>query len=133
MVLDAVDEAIHDIIGKESPIVEGLGLPEASGSDVFIPTSEPCEIETPTPRSTTFSSRKRLGNSEDDDLTSLKKKLLEVEIISHKIDIRKKQIELYKLEIEVGLPPSEFTKTIYIEKEKNLLETSSRILDLDDY
>ena len=139
MKLDFVDEAIHDIIGKDSPVVEGLGLPEASGSDVFFSIEPPVPVAQ-TERSSTISSRKRKRQEvqlqDDDDIITLKKQLLKAEIYKTKVDAYKSKIEIYKLEIELGLPPSEFTEQIYIEKEKNLdaeENLEKRILNLDCY
>jgi len=113
MQLDEADEVILDIIGKESAVLNGLPIPESSGTnealtvlEEAIPNTSVEENEqqgnflsSPQPSVPT---RKRKVGVRDEELVELKKKLF-------KIEIYKKSLEVFELESKLGLPQSEFT------------------------
>lgn len=95
--LDELDDAIIEILGNESPIIDGIGLPEADGMvhEVIVDVEKGEENK----KSNKLSASKRKRIPFED----LKKELLETEIYKNKLKI-------LKLEKEMNLEISKFTK-----------------------
>ncbi|XP_050295751.1 uncharacterized protein LOC126735715 [Anthonomus grandis grandis] len=105
---------ILDIVGKESPIICGLGVSESFEVAQTQSTETPVPNETVHPSghecgpSTSRKARKRKvveSTGESDDKNEKPK--LQIEHI--KLQIYKTKLEILKLEKDLGLPFSEFT------------------------
>jgi hypothetical protein len=84
---DEVDLIILDILGSDSPMIEGLAVPEPSGSNLIQPISMAIPSESPqsaptvpsfepqatTPPSNSTKQKKRVNPSLDDEETVLRK------------------------------------------------------------
>lgn len=142
-VLDEVDLIILDILGKNSKVVDGLGLPE-SGCNIMLASESETEAvdditsdkwkNPPPPISITatekihdtisacsssihnssFGSRKRKSKSES--VPSNKKvcanEAEELRVELFKAEIYHRKLQILKLEKELGLPYSAFTRDI---------------------
>lgn len=100
--LDDVDQAILDIIGTDSPVVNGLDLPETGGDPGLV-----AQAERDRQARNICAKKRSLRNdsANESEMNRLKKELL-------RIEIHKTKLEILKLENELGLPCSKYTKSI---------------------
>jgi hypothetical protein len=147
-IYDDSDKIILEIIGKDSPALDGLSIPESCGKDIpdntIIPevengiedklstvdehvcnasVSSGCSGPGTVNKNTPPSNRKKMKRTVkfvDDDLLKLKKKKIQEQTLmfEEKKELAKREkykldLELYKLENELGLPPSKFTERFY--------------------
>lgn len=124
--LDEIDDMVLKIIGKDSPVIEGLNMPESSGSNVNLPTIDNPTPPTPSPhengpessrprKKSRFSVCETKISEEFNDLKKQKIRL-ELELATNKIEIAKRELdlEIFKLERELNIQqPSNFTLPFY--------------------
>lgn len=115
---DEVDEAIYDILERDSVVLDGLNLPESNVGSVSIlesverstekdvPIITSCILEK-TPTHNTCKRRKlsHPSSSSSSEMTEMKLELLRVETYY-------RRLKALKLERELGIPPSPITSTV---------------------
>lgn len=127
-----------DIVGTDSPVLDGFPIPEPSGTDEAV-LSRPVEQqqqqqvvheESPPPvpqappsrgavaKSRNFSRKKTAKDVNDIEALKCQKMILEMELLKLKIDLTerekyKSEIQLYSMEKEHCLPPSAITSYLY--------------------
>ncbi|XP_047988873.1 uncharacterized protein LOC125228371 [Leguminivora glycinivorella] len=131
MKYDASDDLIITIIGKESPVINGIDCAESSGSsapqsaELFSVETE-CNLEKdvaqspkvlPTPiKKKLASTRSSEGEKISNEILQLKKRKLELEIAKLERENYKLDLELMKLEKELNVTrPSKFTLPLYMQ------------------
>ncbi|XP_008482107.1 uncharacterized protein LOC103518796 [Diaphorina citri] len=122
MVMDAVDQVILDILERTSPTVQGLEIVESYGSPPHLTSYEPETEDVDDPQPSTSStpipppSKRRRSSSSlkepHSELLDLEKKRIEQQLRLGKLEEYKYTLECVKLEMELGLPPSDFTGAI---------------------
>lgn len=128
--LTAVDNAVLDIIGRETPAVVGLDCPETWQDEPVVatslnPTSSVETLITCTSNSKTQSSKickeakqsklKREVAVEEEKNLRCKKLKLQVELLEKECYL--KSLNILKLERELGIPCSNFTKDLTVDAE----------------
>jgi hypothetical protein len=110
--MTAVDTMILDIIGRESPIVEGIavgetGRPIRSQSPAHLPENNTCASEhaEPEPEATRRLTKKR-------SLTSINYEKAENMNELLKLEIAHRKYQILQIELECGLPRSDWTKDL---------------------
>jgi hypothetical protein len=108
---DEVDLIILDILGSDSPMIEGLAVPDPPGSNLIwaismafpespqsilsVPSLEP---QSPSPISNSTKQKNRVNSSLDDQESILRKKRIEVQIEDLELDHIKKKLEIMEYE-----------------------------------
>ena len=125
--MDEADELVLEIIGRRSPVLDGINVPEPSGSDsssVDAPenndeesfeASEDGEIihhkhprEKPGPKS---------GRSAKlDFLAELKAERMQEQLEICKREKHMQELQIFKLEKELRMGPSEFTRKFHVQE-----------------
>ncbi|KAL1493886.1 hypothetical protein ABEB36_009570 [Hypothenemus hampei] len=98
--LTEVDNMVLSIIGKESPVICGLGVAES--------------FEKPQDQSSKGGKRKRVTdkNASTDNESAIKEEKLTLQVEYLKLKNYRTKLEILKLEKELQLPMSEFTKSL---------------------
>lgn len=130
-----MDAIVYDIIGRDSSVLDGFRVDESSGTSTpkvtgpsIIPSATSSNVEdilaspTTTPLSdfatvsTThkknvqlLANRKRKLESESEEMEKLKILKLTEQTTALKLDNHKRYLEVYVLEMKLGLVPSELT------------------------
>lgn len=126
---DDADELIFKIIGKDSPALEGLPVPESSGSQdsqISVVEDTAQQDSTPLPHQPPRRKSQRISTCEHDmpnDLMDLKKRKIELELklLQEKVEIAEREkykldLELLKMEKELNITkPSSFTCPLYLQ------------------
>ncbi|KAI1692671.1 hypothetical protein Ddc_23439 [Ditylenchus destructor] len=112
--LNEFDEMIQEIIGKDSPDIATLGVPEsfagqAAETDFLAKqkldtpgtSSQNCVLDEQTPRAPKRSKLEYSGTSSKDSLDQKRSRLLDLEIESRRLDIQLKQRQIYKTDLEI--------------------------------
>lgn len=119
----AADLIILEIIGLDSPVLEGLPIPEASGTDQEVlvepPVAPPTNVDNPPSNTEANSSvqgcrrqrARRYTVADDEDDLELKKKKLMLQVEGIELDNHKRVLELMDFERKLLLEPSQRVKT----------------------
>lgn len=112
MVLNEADNIILDIIGKDSPVLDGLDVPESGDIPSGIHADEEncppvTPMPTPRPRQIIRPLNRRPSNV-DPNLTQKRK--LQCELLE--VEVYKRKLECLKMENDLALPKSKFTETL---------------------
>lgn len=113
---------ILKIIGKDSPAIDGLQIPESSGSNETQVSVPVFTAETPPQPQNPIRRKSHPPVDLSNDLFDFKKQKMEidVDIAKEKLQIAKREkykldLELLKLEKELNIQPSEFTLPLYLQ------------------
>jgi hypothetical protein len=98
-----------EIIGKDSPVIEGLDIRETDDPVVAIPQASPCprtpSTSDPSPTGNHSRTRKDINNEEIGVKRKLQCELMQIKIYKNKL-------EVMKLERELSLPPSSYATDV---------------------
>ena len=129
--MDEVDNKILDIVDRESPIIDGLGLSESDGggqvnhsgttltSDASVPSTSsaggPCIQLQASGGQGRISKRNRLQNVVQTPREEKEK--LVTQLLKTEVHLRK--LQCLKLEKELGLKPSKLTEALLLENQED--------------
>ena len=137
---DAIDNLVFEIIGTESPVLDGLPVPESSGSDSaeldgdienIEPTNDSANhnvedvgFEENIREGSFIPARTKPGPKPGlaqtiQDLNRLKALKIQRQLNLCEREERIKDLEILKLEKSLDLPPSEYTRKFYNPQSKN--------------
>ncbi|KAL1516191.1 hypothetical protein ABEB36_000110 [Hypothenemus hampei] len=109
--INEVDSSIFDIIDSESPVLDGIDIPESSGimdaQDFASLSNIISASKSPTPNTAKKRKETLPKNDKSDNIKKLKEELISIEIYKNKL-------EVLKLERELNLPMSVFTKDLEV-------------------
>ena len=118
--LDEADDLIYQIIGKESPVLDGLDVPESSGTssaEIEINPNNSGVNEDPESESEAVKRKKpgvKQGRAQAlGVLNDIKKQRYEEQVELCKREKRIRELEIFEREKRLGLGPSEYSVSLH--------------------
>ena len=119
---DEVDEAIYDILERDSVVLDGLNLPESNVGSVSILESVERSTEKDVPiitscileKTPTHNTRKRrkLSHPSSSSSSEGQSEMTEMKLELLRVETYYRRLKALKLERELGIPPSPITSTV---------------------
>lgn len=102
--MDSIDNMVLDILGKDSPVVEGMAVTEKAnygeeGSLLAFLKEDPPQPEGTAPPA----SAPQAPATKNSDIQALRRRKLQLDIDERTLKKRKLELEIMKLEKELGL------------------------------
>lgn len=99
-----------EIVGRDSPAITGLPIPEPSGSDANEITGGAVEIEI---ENTEPPPKKKIKFEKEPSKEEMEKKILKMKLQILDRDCYLKDIDIFMKENELGLAPSKYSQAVH--------------------